>query len=131
LIASIAGGYIYLSTDYGKTWVSTNTPPSNPWSYVGCSADGNEFVAGVGGGGQTYFWVLKNTPTPKLNLASSNTNLALSWLIPSTNFVVQQSPDLISWSSLTDAPAFNFTNLNYSLPLSPSNSTSFFRLISQ
>jgi hypothetical protein len=85
------------------------------------------FAAVYGGG----IWTYQTVASPQLNLTTSNTNLALSWLIPSTNFVVQQSPDLISWSSLTDAPAFNFTNLNYSLPLSPTNSTSFFRLISQ
>ena len=66
-----------------------------------------------------------------LNLMPSSTNLALSWLIPSTNFVVQQSPDLILWSSITDAPTLNLTNLNNELSLSPTNSSGFFRLMSQ
>jgi len=51
------------------------------------------------------------TPSPQLNLAPSDINLALSWLVPSTNFVLQQSTDLISWSSVTNAPALNLTNL--------------------
>ncbi|HEY5298864.1 MAG TPA: hypothetical protein VIK59_13235 [Verrucomicrobiae bacterium] len=51
--------------------------------------------------------------------------------MPSTNFVLQQSSDLISWSSVTATPALNLTNLNNELMLSPSNSNGFFRLISK
>ena len=124
-------GYIYLSTDYGNTWVS-NSPPYNPWGYVGCSADGNQFVAIVGSYySAAYCWTLKNTPAPQLNVNASTNNCLLSWLVPSTNFVVQQSPDLISWSSFTNAPSLNPTNLNNELTISPSNSSGFFRLISQ
>jgi hypothetical protein len=78
-----------------------------------------------------YCWTLKNTPTPQLNVNVSTNNYLLSWLVPSTNFVVQQSPDLVSWSSITDAPSLNLTNLNNELTISPSNASGFFRLISQ
>ncbi len=124
-------GYIYLSTDYGNTWVS-NSPPYNPWGYVGCSADGNQFVAIVGSYYSTaYCWTLKGTPAPQLNVKASTNDYLLSWLVPSTNFVAQQSSDLISWLSITDAPALNLTNLNNELSLSPTNSSGFFRLMSQ
>jgi hypothetical protein len=63
-----------------------------------------------------------------MNLAPSDTNYTISWLIPSTNFVLQQSPDLISWSSVTDILVLNLTNLNYELTFSPSNSSGFYRL---
>jgi hypothetical protein len=132
--ASIGGaGQIYTSTDSGVTWVSNNVP-TQPWEAICSSADGNKLAAVVfgtdpyvGGG----IWTLQTTPTTQLNISSSTNNLALSWLIPSTSFVLQQSPDLISWSSVTDTPALNLTNLNYELTLSPSNSSGFFRLISQ
>ena len=118
---------IFTSTDFGVTWTSNNVP-AETWSSVASSADGNNT------GGCNYdggIWTFQTTPSPQLNLATSSTNLALSWLIPSTNFVVQQSPDLISWSSVTDAPALNLTNLNNELSLSPTNSSGFFRLMSQ
>jgi hypothetical protein len=66
-----------------------------------------------------------------LNLSISSSNLAISWTIPSTNFVLQQSPELISWADVTNAPALNLTNLNNELSLSPTNSSGFFRLMSQ
>jgi hypothetical protein len=73
-------------------------------------------------------YISQTTPTPQLYLAYTNTNLAFSWIVPSTNFVLQQSPDLISWSSITDQPTLNLTTLNSELLLSPTNSTSFYRL---
>jgi hypothetical protein len=84
-------------------------------------------AAGDNGG----LWFSRSIPSPELNLAQSNSNLALSWLIPSTNFVMQESSDLISWSSITDQPALNLTNLNYEMNFAPSNASGFFRLVSQ
>ncbi len=98
------------------------------WPSIASSADGNYLVAVVNGGG---IWTLQTTPSPQLNLTPASNNLAFSWLVPSANFVVQQSPDLVSWSSVTDTPALNLTNLNNELSISPSNSSGFFRLISQ
>jgi len=115
------------------TWILIEKPGEN-WAGIASSADGGTLVAsgstslGSSGGG---IYISQVIPSPKLNLMPSSSNLTLSWLIPSTNFVVQQSSNLISWSSVTDAPAFNSTNLNNELTLSPSNSSGFFRLISQ
>jgi hypothetical protein len=63
-----------------------------------------------------------------LNVLPAGSNLAISWLIPSTNFVVQQSSDLISWVDLTNTPTLNLTNLNNELIISPTNSSGFYRL---
>ena len=126
-------GYIYTSTNSGTTWIS-NSVPIQYWADITSSADGGTLVACgatslASSNGRIYS--LQTFPAPELNISQVNSNLALSWLIPSTNFVVQQSPDLISWSSITDAPALNLTNLNNELSLSPTNSSSFFRLMSQ
>jgi hypothetical protein len=121
---ALAAGGIYTSTNAGNTWVSNNVP-SKQWNSIASSADGNKLVATVQGGG---IWTLQTTPAPQLNLTTSNTNLALSWLIPSASFILEQSPDLISWSSVTDALTLDLTNLNYELKLSPSNNISFYRL---
>jgi len=122
----IAAGYpaIYISTNSGTTWVSNNTPRLS-WRAVASSADGCALVAGVYGGG---IWISQSTPTPQLNIAPANPDFKLSWTVPSTNFVLQQSAYLISWADLTNPPALNLTNLQDEVVLSPTNSSGFYRL---
>ena len=72
-----------------------------------------------------------STPAPLLNIVPSDANLALSWIIPSTNFILQQSPDLSSWTDVTNAPTLNLTTLQNVVTLSPTNSSGFYRLASQ
>jgi hypothetical protein len=97
--------------------------------------DGNKLVAvvygGVGNSGGIY--TLQSVPMPRLNISHSSTNLMLSWLMPSTNFVLQQNSDLTTtnWTTLTNLPAPDFTNLQEKLTLLPTNYGGFFRLISQ
>jgi hypothetical protein len=73
-------------------------------------------------------YTLQTTPAPQLNLAPSGSNLNVSWIIPSTNFVLQQTADLVSWADLTNAPTLNFTNLQNEIILSPTGSSGFYRL---
>jgi hypothetical protein len=115
---------IFTSTDFGVTWTTNNVPAEN-WTSIATSADGNMSVAVTANGG---IWISQTTPSPQLNLTPTNTNLGLSWLIPSTNVILQQSSDLISWVNLTNQPTLNLTNLNNELVLSPTNSSGFFRL---
>jgi hypothetical protein len=126
LVAGTGDGLIYISTDSGITWMlSTNLGPNETIVSIASSSDGDKLVLVVNDGG---IWTSQTMPSPQLNLASSNTNLALSWTIPSTNFVLQQSSDLISWSDVTNAPALNPTNLQNQVMLPPSNSSGFYRL---
>ena len=121
---------IYTSTNAGATWIS-NGVPSQIWYGVASSADGNKLVAvSVFGTGSNPGNILTSysTPSPQLNLTSSPANLTLAWTVPSTNFVLQQSADLSSWSPVTNPPVLNLTNLQNQVTLSPSNSTGFFRL---
>jgi hypothetical protein len=108
--------------------VSNSAPNYLYWSSAASSADGSKLIATPYG---NTIYTSQTTPTPQLNINPSTDGIALAWLIPSTNFVVQQSSDLVSWSSITDAPALNLTNLNNELSISPTNSTGFFRLMSQ
>lgn len=122
-------GSIYTSTNHGVSWVSNNAP-NVTWSDVACSADGSKMVAVVGNGGKIY--ISNSKPSPQLNIASpSNGNFNFSWLMPSTNMALQESPDLMNWTTLTNMPSLNYTNLQEQLTLSPTNSDSFFRLVSQ
>jgi hypothetical protein len=68
------------------------------------------------------------TPAPQLNLAASHTNLTLGWTIPSTNFVLQQSADLLAWADVTNPPVLNLTNLQNQVTLPPAASSGFYRL---
>lgn len=118
------GGAIYTSIDSGETWVQANVP-SESWVSVASSADGSKLIA-VSFQGLIY--VSQATPRPRLELAPSSSNLAVSWIIPSMNFVLQQSSNLISWAEVTNPSILNLTNLQYKVSLSPSNRAEFFRL---
>ncbi len=127
----VNNGKIYTSTNFGMNW-ATNVVQniSNvSWRSVASSADGSLLLAGTDGG----LWIYRAISSPQLNLKASRANLAFSWLIPSTNFVLQQNVDLVTtnWVTLTNEPTLNLTNLNNELVLSPSNNSGFFRLISQ
>jgi hypothetical protein len=92
---------------------------------VATSADGGKlFAASLGG----LIYTAQTTPSPKLQLSTAATNLTLAWTLPSTNFVLQQSADFISWANITNPPTLNLTNLQNEVTLTPSNSSGFFRL---
>jgi hypothetical protein len=121
----------YLSPDLGQTWVTDS--PAGDWLAVAASADGSDIVA-VGDG---LIAVLRSpAPTPpsplasRLSIGRSGANLVLSWLVPSTSVVLQQSSDLSSpnWATVTNPPSLNFTNLHHDLTLTPKSSPSFYRL---
>jgi hypothetical protein len=98
------------------------------WRSVASSADGGKgIVVDASPGG---IWGSQTTPAPQLNLSSSGSQLTASWLIPSTNFVLQQNLDLTTtnWTDVTNQPALNLANLQYQVRLSPSNGNGFYRL---
>jgi hypothetical protein len=125
-------GPIYTSTNSGLTWTSNNVP-NVTWQGVTCSADGNEFVAVSAGNGNFsqgtgHIWIWQSQPSPQLTLTPSPPDLTLGWTIPSTNFMLQQSADLLSWVDVTNQPVLNLTNLQDQVTFSPSNSSAFYRL---
>jgi hypothetical protein len=124
----IASDHIYTSTDGGVTW-QTNLATAQ-WLGAAVSADGDEMAA-VGSGQGT--WIGRLTPSPQLNIQWQNSNVGLSWLIPSTNFVLQQSADLSSpgWTTVSSNPTLNFTNLQQEITVPSTESNAFFRLIAQ
>jgi hypothetical protein len=132
----VVTGPIYTSTNSGATWTSNNVPVHN-WTSVASSADGCILVAAdagilstnvpdatVGGG----IWIARTTPVPQMNIIPINGNFTLSWVMPSTNFVMQQSSDLGSWMDMTNKPVLNLTNLQNEVILSPTGSNVFYRL---
>lgn len=132
-------GHIYISTNAGVTWMQNTIPGQQyGWGYgcVASSADGNKLFLALGAddfGQPNSIYTYYSPPRPQLYLMPSENNLTLSWMVPSTNFVVQQRLDLSTgnWVTLTDAPRCNPTNLHNQINFSPSNSSGFFRLMTQ
>lgn len=120
-------GLIYSSTNSGATWVSNSAPVQN-WTSVTSSSDGGKLVAVAGSFNGGGIWTSQTTPVPQMNLTPANGNLTFSWIVPSTNFVMQQSSDLSSWTDVTNSPVLNLTNLQNQVTLAPSNSSGFYRL---
>ena len=116
---------IYTSTNSGVTWVTNNV--LSDWFGIASSADGHRLVASSDG---NKIWLGQMKPSPQLNLAPAKTNLTLSWIIPSTNFVLQQNPDLTTtnWSVVTNPPVLNLTNLQNQVTLPLPAGNGFYRL---
>jgi len=129
-------GRIYTSADSGLTWVANNAPHT-VWSSVASSADGRKLVATVGvdssgivGGG---ICISQSTPARCLNITPQGDGFALSWIVPSADFVLQQNSDLTTtnWTDVVIPPALNLTNLQYQLTVPLTGSQQYYRLAAQ
>jgi photosystem II stability/assembly factor-like uncharacterized protein len=129
-LLAVAGASVYISTNGGANWILRSVAPSINLSSAAMSADGAKlFVAAHPGG----IYMLQKTPAPQLAINGSGSNLAFSWTVPSTNFVLQESPDLAgsNWVTLTNSPVLNFTNLKDELSIPLPDGAGYFRLITQ
>jgi hypothetical protein len=123
---------IYTSTNLGATWTSNNVP-QRAWAAFACSADGNELLAAEEpGSGPTSggIWILQTPPSPQLNFTAANGNLNFFWTAPSTNMVLEESPDLSNWMVVTNEPVLNDSNLQEQVTFLMGSSNGFFRLVS-
>ena len=134
---SVFGGSIYSSPDSGATWTQTSAP-NEYWAAVASSADGSKVVAVASLDANIYTLQFPIPPpplqpSPRLSISRSAGSLGVSWLVPSTRFVLEQSFDLgsMNWTDVTTPPSLNFTNLNYQVTVSPSLRSSFYRLQQQ
>ena len=121
------GTSISTSTNYGLSWGITNIS-GRYFAGAGSSADGCELF--LGGNNNDGVWIWQAIPSPTLGVASRSNSVTLSWLLPSTNLVVQQSPDLTTgnWMALTNLPGLNYTNLQNYVALTSTNGSVFYRL---
>jgi hypothetical protein len=119
----------YSSSDSGTTWTSNNVPGLF-WQSVASSADGKTAyaVSAFGGSLSGQIWTSQSPPPTQLSLKTAGSNLLLSWIVPSRDFVLQQSSDLNGWTTVTNIPVLNFTNLNDQVSLPLSTGDRFFRL---
>lgn len=116
---------LWRSTDSGATW--TNFGPVA--KYRGCtlSADGNVLA---GQRNDTNIWIARYTPMPRLAIAPRNTNVQLSWTVPSAPFVLQGNTDITTtnWVTLTNLPSLNLSNLHNQVSLPQIGNQGFYRL---
>jgi hypothetical protein len=127
-------GTFYTSTNLGRSWESNSLPGQFPeCTALASSADGSKVAAaeyfgnesqGTGGGICTS----QTASNPFMCITSDNSNVMLSWIVPSTNFAVQVSSDLSDWAGVTNQPVLNLTNLQDQVTLPVSGSNAFFRL---
>jgi photosystem II stability/assembly factor-like uncharacterized protein len=130
LIVGSQSGFIYNSVDSGATWIS-NAVPVLAWNSVALSADGSRLFA-VADGSNGGLWRATSTPAPRLQTALSPGSFRVGWILPSMNFVLQQSADCTpaSWSDVTNPPTLNLSNLQYEIAL-PTLDRGFYRLKNQ
>ena len=124
-----------ISTNSGVSWVSANVP-AGAGSSVACSADGSTMLVPCAGGLallRSPAALPPTPPSPQLVVATSNGNFDLSWLVPSTLFVLEQNSNLLSagWASAQTPPSLNLTNLHYHLTLPAVPGDAFYRLKKQ
>jgi hypothetical protein len=129
-------GHLYTSIDSGATWVQA-TVPSQTFSWgsscVTLSADGNKLFLALGSddfGHPNSIYSCYLTPNPRLLFTASRFNVALSWVVPSTNFGIQWTSNLTTknWVNVPATPALDLTNLKYRVILSLPGSNGFYRL---
>jgi hypothetical protein len=124
----VTGTQVYTSSDGAVTW-SANFSPGQ-WYGGTVSADGCEAIVEGGAAGTPMG---RTVPSPQLSIQMTNPMPVISWLLPSTNFVLQQNLDLstTNWLPISAIPTLNFTNLQQQVSVPAITSNAFFRLIAQ
>jgi hypothetical protein len=145
-LAAASQEQIYRSTNSGATWTPSSAPTNVLWQSVASSADGSIVVGAAFHASNPYsYWggtvgalstanLSSFPPAPSLSIDMSGAFPALSWLVPSTPFVVQQKSALsVNWIDSTALPTLNPTNLHdeVALPQFPLSPQYFYRLKQQ
>ena len=115
-------------------WSSTGAGFGTNLCSVACSTDGSRLAVALGHGEFTTIpsiYVRQTTPRPRLEIISRGESLELSWLLPSEPFVLEESPDLLTWSQVNATPTLNYTNLHDVVNLPTPIVPKFYRLASR
>jgi|SRR5271166_508473 len=137
--------FIFVSSDSGTSWARVPTQGlSDPlvmnWSAIAISADGCKLVGSVTAYSSQSeppspgaIFSFQYAPAPRLDIASSDGNLLISWIIPSATFHLQQSPDLTktNWIAVPGTPVLDYSTLRNHIIVPPTPLKMFYRLVSQ
>jgi hypothetical protein len=121
---AVGGAKYFVSTDFGLDWTS-GTMPAGGFVSLAMSADGNVLAAAQSSGG---IWVSQIQPSPQLKVSFFGPNPKISWTVPSTNFVLQQSLDLQTWTAAANLPSLNYSNLQDEVSVTNSGGGVYYRL---
>jgi hypothetical protein len=137
IVGNSIAGIILISTNSGVTWPPSLSPTDN-WRGIVFSADGSRLFAACSDtftgmspppANGIYSWL--TIPSPVLKIVHSTANSVVSWIVPSTGFLLQQNLGLNSngWTYVFKIPTLNLTNLQDEVPVSPTNDQVFYRLM--
>jgi hypothetical protein len=118
--ASVGSGFpglILVSTNSGLTW-SSNGSPVGAWSSVTSSADGGQLACALDGGS---IYTRSVVYQPSLAIAPSEQNVRVSWIVPSSQFTLQQNLELSStnWTDISAIPSLTNLEEQVIIPLLP------------
>lgn len=124
---------IYVSYDEGLAWTQAGSSDVD-WTDLAMSADGGQLAGSVRNTYLEPVWgsvfMSKSIHQPLLRFGAAGGASSLSWTIPSTNFKLQESPNLgaTNWTDVPGRPSIVFSNLSYQPTLPSTESQRFFRL---
>jgi len=127
--APYGSGLIFVSTNSGMTWTTNNFQTNQEWGAVAASADGGKLFAAAGyysGANPIYF--SQSVRSPWANIMPTNGHVMISWFVPSTNFILLQSSNLLKWTTVTNKPVFNTNSVQDDVTLVLTNKPRFYRL---
>lgn len=115
----------YRSTNFGANWTRL-TAPTPWWRGMASSADGGRLVVAAIGPIYTAQFI----QPPTLDIHSTNNSVNVSWIIPSTNFVLRETSDLAAsnWIDVADTPSFDMTTLRQSVTTPVIGTNRFYRM---
>ncbi len=119
------GNLLYSSVDSGSNW-TTSILPNSTWYSLALSADGGKVAVG----GQQGIFTLQNVVAPALASSVSGGNVAVSWIVPSVPFQLQQTANLSrnNWAAVTNPPTLVPNDLLYQVVLPLGTPAGFYRL---
>jgi hypothetical protein len=118
---------IFLSTNSGVTWAGENIF-GLAIDGLAMSADGHCWMAHSGGLNRLFLGT--STPAPILEIVPTNATVSISWTIPSSPFVLQQSSALNPANRTTypDQATLNPATLRNEITIPATNNSAFLRL---
>lgn len=126
----LGSGPIFVSTNSGVTWTTNNSPTNQQWGAVASSADGGKLFAAAGNLEQATgpIYRSRSVQRPWADIMRTNGHVMVSWFVPSTNFILLQSSNLLKWTTVTNKPVFDIHSAQDEVTLVITNKPRFYRL---
>jgi hypothetical protein len=162
-LAAVGGGFhpvsglplgpVLVSEDSGASWVEPpgvadlaffpggvlpgTTNSVAPWTGLAMSADGSRltavFLNGLVPSFHPGLLAQQADLVPVIDIGVPAGQLVLSWVVPSANFALQQSPDIgaTNWTDVPGTPVLNYSTLREEVTVPSSGRRMFYRLVSR